>query len=379
MHINIQYVHPSYRKSVKDALNTDYEIQRVLGYSKYSHAVIVPKSGDLNAGVVNSLGEPLQDTIEGVYHGILQSSPLHLIKKAIFIGCLHNIWGHCLTDNLKRLWILSSPDIKSLVKDGYIFVYVTIDGKLLNVNARKLLEISGIDLSRLIQIQYPTDVETLIIPDKAFIIDRSVKTELGGRFFTKEFRDTVNHIRLKIPNSKSFPKVYFSRQGLKCRWREFGEKSVEKIFKKAGYKVIRPEDYSLEEQLSIIANCEYFAATDGSICHNSIFCKPGTKLIVLRKAPYINSYQVAINQIANLDVTIIDANHSVPPYFEGKLWEGPFYLCLTKELCNYFNINWYLPYFCRPSYWWYQIRKNNFIEKNIANRKIVHYFENKFL
>ena len=67
---------------------------------------------------------------------------------------------------------------------------------------------------------------------------------------------------------------------------------MENVFRKKGFKVFSPEELTVKQQIALLMNCDEFASTEGSCAHNSIFCKPGTKVLILRKADYANSYQI---------------------------------------------------------------------------------------
>lgn len=119
-------------------------------------------------------------------------------------------------------------------------------------------------------------------------------------------------------------------------WRDNGEEQIEALFEKVGFKIIVPEEHSPCEQIAMLMHCKELATTDGSIAHNAVFCTSGINLTIIRKADYWNSYQEMINNLANLNVTFIDAHKSVMVK-PNALWGGPFYLCITSELEKYFN------------------------------------------
>lgn len=133
-----------------------------------------------------------------------------------------------------------------------------------------------------------------------------------------------------------YDKIYFTRTSLDSS-REYGENKIEQLFAKRGFKIISPEKLSIIEQLQILLNCKEFSTTEGSIAHNVLFLRPDTKVVILRKANYVNSYQLAVNQIAEVNVTYIDAHKS---FFCNKKapYLGPFYLCTTCHVAKYFAI-----------------------------------------
>ena len=142
-----------------------------------------------------------------------------------------------------------------------------------------------------------------------------------------------------------------------------------------GYAIFCPEKLTLDEQLLLLKNCREFVAAEGSIAHNSIFCQPGTRITILRKADYVNNYQLAINEMRSLDVTYVDIHHSVPPY-PKSITIGPFYLCVTQNLERFVGRRIpHLPYWMLPSYWWFVVRRIAWMERYISNRKFVRRIE----
>lgn len=82
-----------------------------------------------------------------------------------------------------------------------------------------------------------------------------------------------------------------------------------------------------------------------------------------------------INEAAQLDVTYIDANKSVI-IDERMPLNGPFYLCITKELKQFYNrTTLYIPFWLCFSYWWHFLNKCNYIRKNIKQRHIIRKIE----
>lgn len=140
----------------------------------------------------------------------------------------------------------------------------------------------------------------------------------GQRFYTEEFKDTINHLKYAvqtiIASSKESPiytykKIYFTRTKLND-WRDHGEPAIEKEFQQKGFHIIAPEKLSPSRQIFLLMNCEEFATMSGSPAHTALFCSEGTLFIDIRKADYWNTYQEVANHLANLNVILIDAHKS---------------------------------------------------------------------
>lgn len=258
-------------------------------------------------------------------------------EEVFFLGTLIGIWGHCLTDCLKHVWpiVNEAPVIKNLP-----LVYVRHkSAEKIPDNFWKLLSLMGIDVSHVREVTSATRFRRVWFADPCFFT-----TEVGFfRYCTPEFGRMYERILDSVPADASFPKIYFTRTGLKVHNRDYGEKSVEKIFRAKGYEIISPEKMSLEAMISILKGCDDFAATDGSIAHNSLFLKKGTRCVFVRKTISANSYQAPVNQIKELDVTIIDANLSWFLYYRRAPWDGPFFIYCNKRLRKWAGTGSFFP------------------------------------
>lgn len=264
-----------------------------------------------------------------------------------------NTWGHVLTDCLRKLWFLSSPEGKKFLAEGYKPVYIAYlpDGNI-PVCAKEIFSLAGFNSDEWEHITVPTRFSCVVVPDSSFIYEN------GSRTFMREYSDIIKKIRASVEADAardfllSYEKIYLTRTAIKSH-KEFGEKRVEKAFKKAGYTVISPEKYSVKQQIYFMARAREVVATEGSIAHNAVFCRPGTKLVVLRKANYVNDYQLAINESADLNVVYIDANHSDMLLNKSFPWAGPFYVHITRPLKRFLSLRFSLPFFLSAEYWRY--------------------------
>ncbi len=267
------------------------------------------------------------------------------LTNCIYIGCFASVWGHWITDTLKKIWYLKTEDCAIKISQGWKIVFISLnDGGNLHINhemstnQKELLKLAGIDTDKLFEITENTLIHNIVIPDNSL-----VRTPTKGMYFSKEFKDTIQNIANSVPEITDYEKVYFTRTSFNAS-KDFGEKQIENYFAKMGYKIIEPEKLSVTKQISILKSCNFFAACESSTSHNSIFCKPGTNVIILRKADYINDYTLVINQIADLNVTFIDAHHSV--YTNKKRPEfGPFFMYVSPYLKKWAGVKYLtLPY-----------------------------------
>ena len=276
------------------------------------------------------------------------------LSNCIYIGCLASVWGHWITDTLKKIWYLRTDDCANKISQGWKVVFISLNdgGNLfvhhkMSANQKELLKLAGIDADQLFEIKENTLVHNMVIPDNSL-----VRTPNNGMFFSKEFKDTIQNIANSVPEITDYEKVYFTRTSFNSS-KDFGEKQIENYFAKMGYKIIEPEKLSVTKQISIVKSCNCFAACESSASHNSIFCKPGTKVIILRKSDYINNYTVVINQVANVQAYYIDAHHSV--YTNKKRPEfGPFFMYVSPHLKKWAGVKYVtLPYWLTKTWFEY--------------------------
>lgn len=297
----------------------------------YSNGFILPTKfieNEIGGGVVTEKGEFILNT--SVHEGIGRGYEFdinnieHINKTVIYIGLINPCWGHFITDGLKKIWYILENNC------NYDLVYTTINNEPLPHYLQSVFEILNIN-SKTIHIDKVTCFSSIIIPDNSFIYTNS------GRFYDSKFKQTIDKIKENTPISKEqYENVYFSRSKLKNN-KDKGEYLIEREFKKQGYHIFYPEKMTFIEQVKVLSNCKKMVATEGSVSHNALFMKEGAELVLLRKAPYINSYQLTINQIQNLNVTIIDCNLSVFAQY-GQEWNGPFFIYCNSNISSYLGI-----------------------------------------
>lgn len=220
-------------------------------------------------------------------------------------------WGHYITDGISKLWCINNPEIRALIIAG---VRVAFTSEWINVQSmpipwRHIVDLLGWKDVEIQTISKITKYKNIYIPTNA------IQHGVSGRKYTVEFCDLIDALTKaaleRFQNNRIFDKIYLSRTKLTSDHLEYGERNIEKLFKKVGFKILYPERMSFEEQVWCLNNAKIVAGTMGSISHNFMFCKHGTEAIILRKAWYTNDFQYVINQATELNVTYIDVNLSV--------------------------------------------------------------------
>lgn len=319
-----------------EAIN--HQWQESLKVRCYENARILPprKSKLLSGGVCDSNGYFIEDTAlhEECYDGSYQYEETEVTvvnRDALFIGSWIGIYGHAITDNLKKLWPLMPSNKAQYVEgEGNLdIVYNYLSGEKLPDYIITILSTLGIDERRLKRIDKVTQYNNVYIPDNGIILRH------GVRYYTSEYKAIIRSIVETCNRYHSIAnKIYLTRSKIRDG-KDYGEKEIESSFEQKGYLIMSPESLSFAEQVNTVNNCRDIVTTEGSVSHNALFCKEGANLFLLRKYESFNGYQLMINDMNHLHVTYIDAHHTIKR--RNTPWAGPFFLWKTTFLNAYLN------------------------------------------
>lgn len=256
----------------------------------------------------------------------------------VYLGCIWNCWGHFFTDGLAKAWYLLTDEYKEKYK-GKVKIAISFINNTLQSCPKPLLslyQLLGVEEEDIIVITQPTKFRSIIVPDNSLFFHD------GTRHFTKEYTTTIDAITDAVPANldKKYKKIYLSRTHFTKGNADFGERSLESVFKRIGYTIIHPQEYSVLEQIAIFKAAKSFVSTTGSLGHNSVFCNRNTEVILLRKCWVIFDYQLVINEAKELDVTYVDTHLTC--FLNDAPNNGPFYLYRNANFCRFikdrFNI-----------------------------------------
>lgn len=342
--VNIDYLYNP--DAVKQAFDKNYFLDKKLGFQVIEHGTILPsKSGGKSwfglGGIVDSKGEYIRssstnDAFGGAYTPPPESIQ-HISETVIYLGLFFPVWGHDLTDNIRRLWFLNSDAFKNDFKNCPL-VYVAWKGTNIELRPdfKRLLEILEVDFSNIKEITQPTQFERIILPDECF---GSPFNKMVG--FTNEYRELIDRVRnfgLKHSMSTSCKKLYFfhGKKG------QLGEERLAEYLNSRGYEIINPEKPKLtfDEELNLLVNCESFASNLGSGSQNSVFCRDGTEIIIIPRLPVslLDAYQLASDQVHSSNIiTYIDSTLSI---FGKDTAGGRGLYIVSEQLKRFFGDKW---------------------------------------
>lgn len=331
------------QKALPDLIRQEefnHVLDRKLSIRTFKNAVVVPRHWDGTAGAMyGNDGElvsesNIYDKPASKYDGDAE----YCDYDVLFLGAIFSTWGHCITDFLGRLWPLLSCEHCAL---RVVFVRTNSSGRMPD-NYYALLKALGVEKERAFEVQVPTRFKSVTFPDPSFFF--CLPQRLRG--CTKEYTNTVNAI-CSYYAGKAPPVVgeaiYLSRSKWSGGRSDFGEENIERVFRQClGCRVLHPESMTFTDMFSVLWNCKLLVATDGSIGHNSLFVKPGTKVVFIRKIAHANGFQPVVSQIKELDVTYVDAHWSCLLANPKEPWFGPFFLLVNKRLAEFLQ--------CKPRY-----------------------------
>lgn len=321
----------------------DYYLDEMMGIQAVNYGLVFPSRDSNPGGVTDGDGVTFIENTSlhigkgGAYH--YEESEVEIVdEEIVYLGMFYDCWGHCITDCLAHLWFVNDAELLERYKN-LKWIYIGFERlENMNVNFRRCLEKLGIDESRLQYVSSVTKFRKIYIPDDCFTCD----PKIGDRFYTSEYKSLIDRISSGIAPS-NHSKVYFTRTAFKNK-KDFGEAAIEDAFRNKGFEIIRPEQLSLDEQIAVLKGCDEFATTEGSVSHNAVFLKEGTKCDIVRKSERRNEYQDTINQMLALKTSYFDSYCRGMEYDKERPWNGPFLLRIDKSLANYLGCHTTFPF-----------------------------------
>lgn len=247
--INLHFRYESIRHKNLETL--DYFSNKEVSFCVFEDMFLIPKTiKGKSGGIYNRNGELVTETSINKEYGCPRVDMTKIgnfesfSAPCVYLGVYESCWGHFITDCLKKVWFLKS-DLFNQFKD-YSLIFLSEKSSELGVNQKRLLELLGIDVSRIKIVTKNTLVNKIIIPDSCFFYD-----ENSVMHYTKEYVDLIETVKSKFAydGNKKYEKIYYSysRYNKNRGYRKtFGEQKLDYFFEKQGYLIVHPEDYSLD-------------------------------------------------------------------------------------------------------------------------------------
>ncbi len=308
----------SYKAAVyKMACRNEFSQKKELTYKVYENAVILPFKaipGERffgNGGVVDSFGKYVSKpdflikTSYG-YHEVLYKN-----EKVVYCGFLYLFWGHFLMDMIVRCWYFLGKDDSI---DKYVFIVKRgLKDFELQGNFRHFFRLLGME-EKIEFISEPTQYREVVIPQVSYRL---------GEYYSIQYKAIFSHVienalREYSGESLEYKKVFFTRS--KATEKGIGIEMLNDFFQKNGFEVIAPELLDLTQMIYMLQNAEVVATFSGTAAHNLLFFREYGQVIILERTSQNNLYQVDVNRMMNLNVTLVDSNLMLCPTNYG---DGP--------------------------------------------------------
>lgn len=198
----------------------------------------------------------------------------------IFLGEIHNHFGHFLLSTLSRLW-----QIRDLPSQYKIVINAGATLRVELGHFKRLLEAFGVDVARLWSPDRPTRFRRLLLPCPSFEERNFVHAVFGASYKAAGDR-LVKNVDFDVPGNGP---IYFSKSRLTAGVRKImNEHEVEQRLAAEGFAIVYPETHTIEEQVALWRLGRPIVAFNGSSLHTSAF-SPTAELISLGWDPFLDS------------------------------------------------------------------------------------------
>ncbi|MDR3289668.1 MAG: glycosyltransferase family 61 protein [Rickettsiales bacterium] len=253
--------------------------------------------------------------------------PTYLDEEVVFLGLYTNTYGHCIIGSMNRLY--------SLLNDKYKDKKVVMIMQKHDENLMEIIMLAGINKEKIIKIYPGSSIKfrSVIIPEW---------TCYWPTFdIRKDFVRNFDNIRKNIQSEYKYEKIFINRtkkNGKKVNGKRiFGEGKIENIFKKNGFTIICPDDYSVMEQVKIFKNCKTLAGISGSGMHNVVFMEDGATDIVINRG-YGCNVNAGIDYYKN-NTSFYIMNSIITANINNAAGAGNAFCFINENLKNFFDDN----------------------------------------
>lgn len=241
--------------------------------------------------------------------------------RVIYGGVILDIFGHCLTETLSRLWYLKETDER---------LPIVFCSKNLKYHIPSyfydMMELLGIDQDRIIIAKTIVQYKEIIVPDQAIMLYIGYNSKLCNVY------DLMKYNACKL-SKKNYDKVYLSRNKF-SRGDCINEDYFEQFYMVRGYEIVYPEVLPFFEQVAMISRAGEIVCTGGTLSHLLLYASENCKVTILLRCNEAEALipQFNINQFKNLDVTWIDVSCSFLPTTHAG---GIFLIGPTQDFVDY--------------------------------------------
>lgn len=238
-------------------------------------------------------------------------------EEVVFGGVLFDHIGHLITDSSARLWYpVSARDARKIV-----FLRSPEFKNWSSVDWKPLMELAGLDASRIEILEEPTRFRKVVVPQEAYYAH-------GG--FRPEWTSFFDAVRSRVePGSRK--KVYLSRSRF-ARGNVFNEDLFERYYRELGFYVAYPEELDFRRKAELISGADELVSTIGTTSHLFLFAKPGVRATVLLRTSRVLKMQLYIGAACSESCSYVESFRNRLPSYHA---DGVYYLAPTPRFRSY--------------------------------------------
>jgi hypothetical protein len=235
-----------------------------------------------------------------LFGAYIKRRKIKLIDNSTYLLCF-DYWSnsifHWMCDTLPRIEAIKekAKDCVLLLPENYEYPYIHDTLKAFSFKAIQYIEVNSY-----------VHCEKLLVPDHIAVSGRIRPDNF------KALRKTLLiYFKPQFTGKHNFPNIYVSRNKAKYR-KVLNETDLYPVLEKYQFKVIYFEDHSVSEQIEICYNAKTFVSIHGANLTNSVFMKPNSNVLELRKKGDLENnyfYEIADSVACNyfhLDCDFID-------------------------------------------------------------------------
>ncbi len=214
-----------------------------------------------------------------------------------FAGPMKAHFGHFFSESIGRLWALDRLPFGIPL----VFLADWLAEERPGSTASQFFDLMNIR-NKILVIDAPTRFEMIWNATDLFrpIAGEGIHTKLRGWL----------HSRLTPAKGGNATDLYVSRTGLAAHYgRVLGESFIETGLSGRGYRIFRPEEHSISEQIDAYRSARRIVASESSSVHlMSIFAQKSAKVAVIRRRPVrVKSLDAARGSFLTRDYHMVEA------------------------------------------------------------------------
>ncbi len=254
------------------------------------------EDGNFIAGLLRNCEEPQKNHLYYCLNSsyfVPKTELTYVNEIVIFGGALIGHFGHFILEGMGRLWYLLQNETVTM---KIVFTSILEKKEWFDDFFRLL----GIKKDSIYFIDKPTQFKKIIIPEESVHSWDSYMKE-----YLFPYRKILENVLPSTHKKVYLTRTEFEQGGALC----CNEKYFESYFRKKGFLILAPEQYTIDEQIGILSGAEEIVTTLGSLSHFAMFCKKKTRFTILTRVDDdVLPAQCLVNEASEVEWFIVDVS-----------------------------------------------------------------------